>query len=200
MSLYKDGNDYHVIESVCLAVKDIDGLICELGINRGGGIELLINTFNSFDQKRIFVGIDPYGDIPYADIGGVRSVGYDNNVKSMFLKDIYNLCHETNTYFLFYNMTDVQFFKRFYDGVPVYKNCKETIVDDYALVIIDGPHTTEAARLEFEFFNTRVVSGGIIIFDDIEQYPHMESLDEYIRSQGFEHFQITTYKAAYRKL
>ena len=27
--------------------------------------------------------------------------------------------------------------------------------------------------------------GGMIVFDDIDQYPHMDNLDEYIRSNNF---------------
>jgi hypothetical protein len=197
--LKTDGNDYYVIKDACVAVNEIEGLVCELGSYQGGGLKLLMETFSEMNQRdRIFLSVDPYGDIPYHDINGIHSAGYTNNVKNMFLRDIHQLSYELNTYFLFFNMTDTQFFKRFSDGIPVYIN-EERIYNKYALVIIDGPHEVNIVKDEFDFFKNRISTNGIIVFDDVEQYPH-ETIHEYILQNGFETFKSTGYKHAYKKV
>jgi hypothetical protein len=68
------------------------------------------------------------------------------------------------------------------------------------MVFFDGPHTTQLVRAEFDFFNTRIPCGGTIVFDDIDQYPHMEQLDGYIRANGFAMLEQGVCKISYVKL
>jgi len=197
--LQTDGNDYQVIQEACVEVRNVDGMVCEIGTYQGGGMKLLMETFHSFEQtNRIFVAVDPYGDIVYHDINGAHKCGYTNQVKNTFLKDIYTLSCDLNTYFLFFNMTDTQFFQRFKDGIPVYID-EELVYDKYALVVIDGPHEINIVKSEFDFFKDRINKNGIIVFDDIEQYPH-KLLHTYILNNGFETFRETGYKHAYKKV
>ena len=41
--------------------------------------------------------------------------------------------------------------------------------------------------------------GGILVFDDINQYPHMEKLDEYICENGFTKKYVGNVKISYVK-
>lgn len=67
-------------------------------------------------------------------------------------------------------------------------------------MFFDGPHTTELVKNEFDFFKGKMQTGGTLVFDDIDQYPHMELLDEYILSSGFERIRQGTCKISYRRL
>jgi hypothetical protein len=195
-----DGNNYDVIEEACNLVKDVSGIICEVGTYMGGGIKLTIETFAKLNQHkdRVFVGIDPYGSIPYFHFGEKTVSVYSNKVKNNFLTKIYELCFDLDVNFIFYNLTDSQFFNRFSDGVPIYSN-EEYLMNEYALVIIDGPHEINTVINEFNFFKDRISTGGIIVFDDIEQYDHAK-VEQLILSSGFILVSAATYKKSYKKL
>lgn len=194
-----DGNEYHLLDIACDLVKDVPGLIVELGNYLGGGMLRMMNHFHNNGSQRIFVGIDPYGAIPYANVNGVNHCyAYSNRTKSAFLSQIYKVCHERNTNFIFFNITDNQFFNRFPDGIPVYEE-QEVIHSAYALVVIDGPHEYNAVFNEFNFFKSRMNTNGIIVFDDICDYDH-KTLHEIILAEGFDVVNYSTYKAVYKKL
>ena len=97
---------------------------------------------------------------------------------------------------LYFPLEDTEFFKRYSDGVPIYNNNKY-IINTYALVFFDGPHTTELVKKEFDFFYNKIPNGGIIVFDDINLYPHMKNLDNYIKDKGFEILEKGNHKISY---
>jgi hypothetical protein len=68
------------------------------------------------------------------------------------------------------------------------------------LVFLDGPHTTKLVKDEFDFFYSKIPSGGVIVFDDIDQYPHMTNLDSYIRDKGFNILEKGICKISYIKV
>jgi hypothetical protein len=76
---------------------------------------------------------------------------------------------------------------------------KKKIINTYSLVFLDGPHTTKIIKKEFDFFCDKIPKGGVIVFDDINQYPHMEQLDQYIQSKNFYIFKKGNIKISYIK-
>jgi len=198
--LRSDGNEYEkVVDAVkCVHENNVPGMICEIGTYRGGGLYLIMKTFLELnDLTRVFVGVDPYGDILYYDVHGAkRGSDYTNTTRNKFLSVMYSWCYKMNIDFLFFNLEDREFFKRYSDGIPVYRTEKK-LLTKYALVVIDGPHTLHFVKLEFDFFKDRMSPGGIIVFDDTEQYSHND-MEHYIASCGFSVFGIPgTYKKAY---
>ena len=67
------------------------------------------------------------------------------------------------------------------------------------MVFFDGPHTFELVKREFDFFREKMPPGGTMVFDDIDQYPHMERLDMYIQSHGFRILEQGECKISYIK-
>jgi hypothetical protein len=120
-------------------------------------------------------------------------------MKNNMLKNLYTYCSDTNMECLFFPLEDSEFFEKFKDGVPVYDECKQ-IINKYALVFLDGPHTSPIVKKEFDFFKDKVPSGGVIVFDDIDQYPHMEVLDSYILENGFKQLEKGECKISYIKI
>ena len=63
--------------------------------------------------------------------------------------------------------------------------CNKTAFRNTVALLINIKNMFLLVRAEFDFFNTRIPCGGVIVFDDIDQYPDMDQLDGYIRANGF---------------
>ena len=195
-----DSRDYFVLENAVKNIKDIEGLTCEIGVREGGSTKLILETLKKTNQSKIHIAIDPFGNIEYRHWEtAVHRLDYTNSMKNKMLMHLYSYCHENKMEVLFFPMEDTEFFKRFSDGIPVYNEYKQ-IINDYSLVFFDGPHTTELVKNEFDFFKNKIVKYGYIVFDDIDQYPHMLNLDRYITENGFEKVQQTLCKISYIKI
>lgn len=195
-----DSREYHILSNAVERVKDVDGLTCEIGVREGGGTKLIIETLLKTGQKKTHIAIDPFGNIEYEHFETRKErLDYTNTMKTRMLANLYALCSHTGMECLFFPLEDTEFFKRYCDGIPIYDECKR-IVNKYAVVFLDGPHTTQLVRAEFDFFNTRIPCGGTIVFDDIDQYPHMDQLDGYIRANGFAMLEQGECKISYVKL
>ena len=116
-------------------------------------------------KKHWHIGIDPYGNLSYAHFDKKDSItcDYTNSMKLQLIKD---LDYENFTLF---HMEDDEFFKRFSDGVPIYREKKE-IINTYDLVHFDGPHKTKDVIKEAIFFGERSKPGTIFLFDDYPYY------------------------------
>jgi hypothetical protein len=195
-----DSLEYHILSNAVARVKDVDGLTCEIGVREGGGTKLIMETLQSTGQQKVHIAIDPFGNIEYEHWETKKErLDYTNTMKNRMLANLYAMCHSTGMECLFFPLEDAEFFKRYCDGIPIYDEYKR-IVNKYAMVFLDGPHTTELVRAEFDFFNTRIPCGGVIVFDDIDQYPHMDQLDGYIQANGFAVLEQGECKISYVKL
>jgi cephalosporin hydroxylase len=98
-------------------------------------------------------------------------------------------------------MEDTEFFKRFEDGVPTYKNTEKSIENKYALVHFDGPHAVSDIIREVDFFSSRMSVGGFFVFDDtyVGYYDH-DKVEKFIFELGdFELVGKEKHKASYKK-
>jgi len=195
-----DSREYHILTNATALVSNVDGLTCEIGVREGGGTKAIIDTLKSTGQNKTHIAIDPFGNIEYAHWETrCEKLDYTNAMKNRMLKNLYAYCYEKNAEVLFFPLEDTEFFKRYADGVPLYNEYKE-IVNKYSLVFLDGPHTSKIVKEEFDFFKDKIPTGGIIVFDDIDQYPHMVALDKYIQSANFKIVEKGTCKISYMKL
>jgi hypothetical protein len=195
-----DSKDYHVLVNAVKKIKNVNGLTCEIGVREGGSTKLILDTLRNTNQNKIHIAIDPFGNIEYEHWENKKEkLDYTNSMKIKMLKNLYTYCDDHNVDVLFFPLEDTEFFKRYKDGVPIYNEYK-SIINEYALVFLDGPHTTELVKNEFDFFKDKIPKGGIIVFDDIEQYPHMDNLDDYIKEYNFEIVEKTNYKISYIKV
>ena len=197
--LSTDSLEYEILEAACRSIAGVPGLTCEIGVRGGGSSRLIMETCLASGDPRVHVGIDPFGNIPYARAEGqVGRLDYTNAMKTETLAALYAWCHESGADFVFLCLEDTEFFRRFADGVPVYRD-RKTVVNEYALVFFDGPHTLDAVRAEVEFFAPRTPPGGAWVFDDLDTYPHMPVLDREILALGFERVEQGACKVSYRR-
>jgi hypothetical protein len=195
-----DSREYSILTDAIKLIKDVDGLSCEIGVREGGSSYMIMKTLLENGDRRIHIGIDPFGNIEYSHWENrVDRCDYTNTMKQRTLKELYDWCFQHSAEFLFFPLEDTEFFNKYGDGIPVY-NEKKYIINKYAAVFFDGPHTTKLIKDEIEFFKTRTAIGGVWIFDDIEQYPHMRNIDFYIKSLGFKQLQKGTKKISYQKI
>ena len=198
--LETDSFDYELLYNASKSIVDIDGLICEIGIRRGGSLKYIIDGLPVNSQKTI-IAIDPYGNIDYiSEENEIGKLDYTNGMKNESMPHIYNYIRNTNINFIFFNLEDTEFFKRFADGVPIYNETKQ-IINKYSLVFFDGPHDLRSIQLEIDFFIDKTVKGSVFVFDDIITYNHM-AVHERLLSSGFELFGVgpQNRKLSYKKI
>jgi len=190
--LKTDSTEYNILEEAIREIKNVSGMICEIGVRTGGSSELIIDTLlDNEDLDRHLICVDPYGDIPYPEGDSIVSHDYNNKMRDESLADIYGYSRKKRVNLHFLVLDDTEFFNRYTDGFPVY-NKKKSILSKYALVFLDGPHSTEKINEEINFFKDKMSEGSIIVFDDIQMY-NLPELD------GFELIQKGIFKASYKK-
>jgi len=199
MVLSTDSSDYHVITEAVKATKGVPGLTCEVGLRAGGGSEFIMRTLAATDQKdKTHIAIDPYGNIEYESHENVKvRLDYTNDMRDICIKDMYDLAYKIKVNFLFFPLEDSEFFARYADGVPLYREHK-VIENRYSFVHFDGPHARKPLEDELEFFSARVSPGGMFVFDDVRYYDHEDFEKKCILPKGFTLVAKTGVKASYR--
>lgn len=196
--LETDSDDYYVLSNAVKSVKGIPGIILEIGTRRGGSMKIIIDALlENQDHDRSVIGLDPYGNIEYVSSEGA-SVRYDytNSMRNETFAALYAYVLDKPVNLIMQVMEDREFFKRFYDGVPLYNNFK-TIVNQYALVFFDGPHDLKSTFAEMNFFLLRAVPGTMWVIDDIHVFPYQEVKD-WLHARGFQMIEESTVKASFK--
>jgi len=208
-----DSTNYDVLQRAAEGVKDVPGLILEIGTRAGGSLKYIIDgLFAASDLKRTIISVDPYGQIPYiGSDASILSGGYNNNyTNDMKLEMMRDVCdyvlniQKLNMHckynIIFYNMLDSQYMEYFKDGVPVFDDSEGHIINQYALVFFDGPHSTQSVLDEIIWCNDRSRSGTTFCFDDVnkEYYNHKKITDRLIEL-GYRHIETINAKETWKK-
>jgi hypothetical protein len=202
--LETDGLEYDILYDAAQEIKGVEGLTCELGVRRGGSSVLMIQACLDNDDKRIHVGIDPYGNIeffhPHAAAGVKMRSDWTNKMKQESLPALFQFCNEKEVEFIFFNLESTEFFNRFADGIPIYNEYKR-LINQYALVFFDAPPSPDGATklAEAEFFHPRTPVGGVFVFDDVNIYNHAPLHNKLTNEWGFELMRLG-WKASYKKV
>lgn len=194
-----DSHNYEVITEGVEKVAAVEGLTCEIGLRRGGGTKYIIDALLATQQQKTHIAIDPYGNIEYpeGDDDKVIRCDYTNTMRDECLVELYLYCLQKKQPFIFFNLEDTEFFTRFADGVPVYDTHKH-LLNQYAFVHFDGPHTVRHLKLEMDFFHSRCPKGAVWVFDDVKLYNHHE-IDAYAHTLNWKLYRTTDRKWAYIK-
>jgi hypothetical protein len=198
--------DYHLLFEAAKAIANVSGLSIEIGTREGGSSKWIIDGLLSHQKAiRTHIMVDPYGEIPYVTLdvqetnqNYVIHGRYGNDLRNIAIPGIFALCEGTWVDPLFFQMTDEQFFKRYADGVPVYIDRKEWIINQYALVFLDGPHSLLNVTNEMFFFEPRCDHGSIMVFDDVDLYSH-DKIHQYLISKKWKPLHKNERKLSYQK-
>ena len=174
---------YDILAAGARLIKGVPGLTCEIGVYGGESSVTVMKACQENGDKRIHVGIDPWGNIEYRDRHGIVRHDYTNEMKQRAFRDVYTWCYATNQECSFFAMTDIEFFERFESGVPIH-NYSSSLVNQYAYVYIDGPHHFEAIATAIEFFEPRTPVGGVWQVDNTDHYDHT-TIHAWVLEKGF---------------
>ena len=202
-----DGSDYVVLWNAAKEIIDVPGLILEIGVRVGMGSFVMMQAcVENEDTDRAFFGVDCYGS---------WSNNYPNLMKTYAKKTLYEYAYYSNLDYTLIELEDHEFFARYSDGIPLYNRTVwesqdykpedyewKRIVNEYALVHLDGPHRMLDVISESNFFMPRMSIGGIIVYDDIdkpEKYNH-DDFEPLLFQSGFELLEKQGSKASYRRV
>jgi len=202
-----DSREYEILYEAAKRTKEVEGLVAEIGIRRGGGTFVIMRGFEDIFQHRSrrFIGIDPYGH---------QNHDYTNDMMRDMKRNVFQYCWEKGIDFNFFNMEDTEFFERFSDGVPCYQRAVpieqseflppdehwKQVINKYAFVHFDGPHDPDAVYREAKWFidGGRINPGTVFAFDDIVgYYDHDKFENEVLFQNNFELIQKGVCKASY---
>jgi hypothetical protein len=111
-----DSLEYEVFEQAIKQLKNPVGATVEIGVRRGMGSKLIIDSFRKHhpNVKLNHLGIDPYGNIEYNPMEAHKNIrlDYTNEMKRDAVLDF------TKDYpeFHLVCLEDTEFFKRYSDG------------------------------------------------------------------------------------
>jgi len=182
------GYDHHqhdLLMSTARDIKGVPGIVCEIGLREGGGMAgMMLVCIDNEDTNRLFLAIDPYGNITHKlSEHDHRKLDYNNDMKCRALKSFGSFCLDYKINFVHMCLDDLEFFKRFEDGVPTYSEDKY-IEENYALVHLDGPHAVKELIDEINFFRSRVSVGGYIVLDDVQGHYDLTPAEQSLLQNG----------------
>lgn len=199
-----DSEEYEILARACRSAAELDpqAMTCEIGLREGGGTKTMVDALvESGQQQRVHLAIDPYGNIEYraADTLLCR-LDYTNHMRNRCLRNLYAYLDSIHGVVdvLVFVLEDVEFFARYPDGVPVYRETKQ-LLSQYAVVHFDGPHALLPLKNEVEFFVPRLVHGGYFVFDDIHGSYEHAALEAWLLPQGFALVEMGSRKASYQR-
>lgn len=200
--LEENGSNYEILSEAAKSVDWVKGLTVEIGLRAGGGTKRIIDgLLESKALGRTHIAIDPYGQIDYLfKDGATVTYDYTNEMRNNTLSQLYEYIKGKPINFYLYPMEDFEFFRRFADGVPVYDHKRKSLVNEYALVYFDGPHTTETTLAETRFFAPRASPGAIYVYDDVEGFYDHSVIKQFHLNTGWKVWKESPTKIAYMKL
>ena len=180
-----DSLEYEFLENAVKALSKPIGASVELGVRRGYGSATIINAYRKYHPKvnLVHLGIDPYGNIEYrTDENNTVRLDYTNQMRQDCIRDFADIPE-----FHMVNLEDTEFFKRYYDGYPVYNEYKK-MISNYEIVHFDGPHDLKSVVNEVEFFSRRLAPETVFIFDDIKNFD-IDKIGQLIIGWGFKEYE-----------
>ena len=200
--LHHDHNNHTILFNAAKSIKNVDGIVCEIGLRAGGGLALMmLACIENDDKNRKFIGIDPYGNIEYHwKEDCFVKFDYTNEMKLNTISSLSKFCLQFGLDFDLYCMEDTEFFEKYKNGIPVYNQVKQ-IMNTYSLVHLDGPHAVSELQTELEFFKNKMSIGGIIVLDDVTGYYSLTDVETILlNDDSFINVENDGYKSSYKRV
>ena len=195
MRLGTDSGEYEILAEAAALADKHEGLSIELGLREGGGTQYMIEQYT---KPKTHIAIDPYGSLPYEWMDGViANWVYDNSMRNEALAALYQKTVRSPVNFLFFNLTDQQFFDRFSTGVPIFENGSERLETVYSIVHFDAVHAVRVILNEIDFFLPRTSEGSIFVFDDVEGFYDHSQIEKKMLENGWRVLKKGSKKASY---
>jgi len=208
LTIYSDSNilptdsaEYELLVEAAELASSVEGMGCELGVRRGGGSRMIMDTFIKKGVFKTHVMVDPWGDIDYlTNENLVRHTytDYTNEMRAHCMAELYTYYNNKPVNPIVFVLEDSEFFRRFADGVPTYFDKGKLLQTKYCIAHLDGPHSSDPVMLEAAFFAARMDPGAMLVCDDTNLYDHAKA-EAKIFELGFELYKKGVRKSVYRK-
>lgn len=187
-----DSGEYEYLTEAVSLSRDVEGLLCEVGLRLGEGTKTIIDACLEYRPGSTVISIDPFGSILYKPREHMEPcrLDYTNDMYKQVLSDMsaYVLGKDVN--WLMFKMTDDRFFHTQDMGVELY-DLEPVLVNKYAMCHLDGPHSIPDIVNELSFFNARMDKGAVICVDDCsEDFINVENLKNLFEFNGWELLKI----------
>ncbi len=172
-----------------------DVLFCEVGTREGGSALLALRAIlESGVPQRILLTIDPYGGKPFCNTNGNYGGIYQDDMYQRMMSRLSQYALENRLNHVHYKMTSADFMATF-ESVHLW-NDESILRQRFGYVYLDGEHNSETVGQEIAWFLPRLVDGGLLVIDDIENITCTQDVGiQYIMAQST----IRSNVAFYRK-
>jgi len=164
-----DSLEYGIFEECIKLLENPVGATMEIGVRDGFGSKVIIDAWRKIrpGDSLVHIGLDPYGNIDYNGADNLKKVKYDytNDMRQDMLIYMSKFYPE----FHFVNLDDTEFFTKFVNGYPIYKE-EKIMIKYYDLVHLDGPHDTDSVIKEMKWFLPRAADKCCIVLDDCQAF------------------------------
>lgn len=173
-----DSLEYGIFEECLKIIKDPVGATMEVGVRDGFGSKVIIDAWRKLHKGKplVHLGLDPYGNINYNGADNLKNVKYDytNEMKQDMLQYMSAFYPEFNLI----NLDDKEFFAKFVNGYPIYRE-EKILIKEYDLIHLDGPHDTQSILDEIDYFRVRAAKNCCIVIDDQKAFD-IQKVTEYV--------------------
>ena len=163
-----DSLEYHLITEQIQKLKLEDTVLtCEIGLRKGLGSKTIMDAVIAKGVINYrHIAIDPYGNLNYKhyDNRPAYTADYTDNMKVQTVSELSKYKE-----FAFFEFPDEYFFETMGDGYPFSIEGETFLFGQYAVVHLDGPHTSMAVQKEVDFFVKRMAKNSLIIIDDYKK-------------------------------
>lgn len=195
-----DSGEYEFLTEAVAMSANITGMCAEIGVRLGRGTATIIEAMETYRPHDTMLSIDPFGSILYKPREHMEPcrLDYTDEMGKTCMAQLSQFVLNKSVDWQPKKMTDIFFFKRYSEGVEAY-NIDTFLINKYAMVHLDGPHSLEHISLEFDWFYDRMDTGATVVLDDVTpDFICIEDVDTYIKSR-FERVKTGVKKAIYVK-
>ncbi|QGH73311.1 MAG: methyltransferase [Siphoviridae sp. cttb18] len=163
----KSQGDYYKekLEETLKVLPDLP--IVEIGTAGGTTAFYALECLKKNNDKRWFFTIDPYGDKPYQAGGSIldSAMGYNDKLYAEMMKKLYSFAYENELSYLHWKLTSLDFMKIF-PQIEFWSSEWVKLKPKFAWAFLDGDHSWNPVKEEFDFFYNHMPKGGVICIDD----------------------------------
>lgn len=204
LSLEKGGTVKIIIDE--LAKQNNESKI--ISIDPYGNLPINITSFAAEMTRRIFLNYIPFQlnikwDPEWGDPTSKTNVipsqwNFSDELRDQVVPIVHNYATSKGMNFKFFNMTTDEFYDKFNDGIsyPIDGNIVKK--NTYKFILVDRDVTEEYAITATNFFKDKIVSGGIIVYDESTLYK-FDNVHTLLVNNNFSLIESGDFKTVYKK-
>lgn len=198
-----DSDEYCFLSEAVELSKSVEGLCLELGLRLGMGSKTILDAVRQHCPEKWVISVDCYGNMPYTgrEPDGETHYDYTDDMMATCMANMWEYVKTNGHKWKFFPLSDMDYFDKFADFVPIYGYDGTEYVNKYSMVHLDGPHTVGYILNELVWFNKRMDSGSTVVIDDVTpDFVDFEPIKRWLTETNWEHIKTGNKKSLWRKV